>query len=51
MIEKQEPEIPYLSRIQVLVAMGVTAILLWAVAKLWLHIGGIVVTFKLVALW
>jgi len=40
-IEKQEPEIPYLSRSQVLVAMGVTAILLWAVAKLWLHIGGI----------
>lgn len=41
MIEKQEPEIPYLTRIQVLVAMGVTAILLWIVAKLWLQIGGI----------
>ncbi|MDJ0620255.1 MAG: CPBP family intramembrane metalloprotease [Calothrix sp. MO_192.B10] len=43
MVEKQEqePEIPYLTRIQVLVAMGVTAIFLWIVAKLWLHIGNI----------
>jgi uncharacterized protein len=37
--QKQEPEIPYLTRTQVLVAMGVTAILLWIVAKLWLHYG------------
>lgn len=43
MVEKQqqEPEIPYLTRIQVLVAMGVTAIFLWIVAKLWLQIGNI----------
>ncbi|WP_414529465.1 lysostaphin resistance A-like protein [Nodularia chucula] len=31
--QNQEPEIPYLTRTQVLVAMGVTAILLWVVAK------------------
>jgi len=37
--QKQEPEIPYLTRIQVLGAMGVTAIILWIVAKLWLHFG------------
>lgn len=37
--QKQEPEIPYLTRTQVLVAMGVTAIILWVVAKLWLEIG------------
>lgn len=37
--QKQEPEIPYLTRIQVLVAMGVTAILLWIVARLWLYFG------------
>ncbi len=35
----QEPEIPYLTRTQVLVAMGVTAIILWIVAKLWLYFG------------
>ncbi|MDB9453081.1 CPBP family intramembrane glutamic endopeptidase [Dolichospermum circinale] len=35
--QNQEPEIPYLTRTQVLVAMGVTAIVLWIVAKLWLH--------------
>lgn len=41
MVEKQkpEPEIPYLTRTQVLVAMGVTAILLWIVARLWLRFG------------
>ena len=38
---KQEPEIPYLTRTQVLVAMGVTAIILWIVAKLWLRWGNI----------
>ncbi|BCL37022.1 CPBP family intramembrane glutamic endopeptidase [Nostoc sp. MS1] len=37
--QKQEPEIPYLTRTQVLVAMGVTAVLLWAVAKVWLRFG------------
>lgn len=36
---KQEPEVPYLTRTQVLVAMGVTAIMLWLVAKLWLRLG------------
>lgn len=37
--KKQEPEIPYLTRIQVLGAMGMTAIILWIVAKLWLRFG------------
>ena len=37
--QKPEPEIPYLSRTQVLVAIGVTAIFLWIVAKLWLRFG------------
>ncbi|MDP5338831.1 MAG: CPBP family intramembrane metalloprotease [Nodularia sp. (in: cyanobacteria)] len=37
--QNQEPEIPYLTRTQVLVAMGVTAILLWIVAKVWLTYG------------
>ncbi|CEJ46273.1 CPBP family intramembrane glutamic endopeptidase [Umezakia ovalisporum] len=37
--QNQEPEIPYLTRTQVLVAMGVTAILLWIVARVWLAYG------------
>jgi membrane protease YdiL (CAAX protease family) len=37
--QKQKPEIPELSRTQVLVAMGATAIILWIVAKLWLRFG------------
>ncbi len=37
--QKHEPEIPYLTRTQVLVAMGVTAIILWIIAKLWLQFG------------
>ncbi len=37
--KRQEPEIPYLTRIQVLGAMGATAIILWIVAKLWLRFG------------
>jgi uncharacterized protein len=37
--QNQEPEIPYLTRTQVLIAMGVTAILLWIVAKVWLTYG------------
>jgi membrane protease YdiL (CAAX protease family) len=40
--QKQEPEIPYLTRTQILVAMGVTAIVLWIVAKLWLRFGNVV---------
>ncbi|WP_413172098.1 CPBP family intramembrane glutamic endopeptidase [Anabaena azotica] len=39
--QKQKPEIPYLTRTQVLVAMGATAILLWIVAKLWLRFSNI----------
>lgn len=38
---KQEPEVPYLTRTQVLVAMGVTAVGLWIIAKLWLRFGNI----------
>ncbi|WP_353931652.1 type II CAAX endopeptidase family protein [Okeanomitos corallinicola TIOX110] len=37
--QKQKPEIPNLSRTQVLVAIGATAIVLWIVAKLWLRFG------------
>ncbi|MGB3650636.1 MAG: CPBP family intramembrane glutamic endopeptidase [Rivularia sp. (in: cyanobacteria)] len=37
--QKNEPEIPYLTRTQVLMAMGVTAIILWIIAKLWLQFG------------
>jgi membrane protease YdiL (CAAX protease family) len=37
--QKHEPEIPYLTRTQVLMAMGVTAIILWIIAKLWLQFG------------
>ncbi|MEH2056972.1 MAG: CPBP family intramembrane glutamic endopeptidase [Nostoc sp.] len=37
--QKQEPEIPYLTRIQILGAMGVTAIILLIVAKLSLYFG------------
>ncbi|MBE9220751.1 CPBP family intramembrane glutamic endopeptidase [Dolichospermum flos-aquae] len=44
--QNQEPEIPYLTRTQVLVAMGVTAIVLWIVAKLWLYWGNVIL-FKL----
>ncbi|MFO5492409.1 MAG: CPBP family intramembrane glutamic endopeptidase [Cuspidothrix sp.] len=40
--QNQEPELPYLTRTQVLVAMGVTAIILWIVAKLWLRWGNII---------
>ncbi|MCC5624701.1 CPBP family intramembrane glutamic endopeptidase [Nostoc sp. CHAB 5715] len=37
--QKQKPEIPYLTRIQVLGAMGATAIILLIVAKLSLYLG------------
>ena len=37
--QNNEPEIPYLTRTQVLMAMGVTAIFLWIIAKLWLQFG------------
>ncbi|MBG0742128.1 CPBP family intramembrane metalloprotease [Cylindrospermopsis raciborskii LB2897] len=40
--QKQEPEIPELSRTQVLIAMGITAIILWTVAKLWLGFGDVI---------
>jgi len=36
---KPDPEIQSLTRTQILVAMGVTAIALWLVAKLWLQFG------------
>ena len=35
--QKQQPDIPYLTRTQILVAMGVTAIVLWLISKLWLR--------------
>lgn len=38
---KRLPEIQPLTRTQILVAMGVTALMLWVVAKLWLHFGHI----------
>ncbi|MEM7555239.1 MAG: CPBP family intramembrane glutamic endopeptidase [Cyanobacteria bacterium P01_A01_bin.84] len=37
--QKHQPEISNLTRTQVLIAMGVTAIILWIVAKLWLKFG------------
>ncbi|MBF2016604.1 MAG: CPBP family intramembrane metalloprotease [Rivularia sp. T60_A2020_040] len=37
--QKNEPEIPYLTRTQVLMAMGLTAIILWIIAKLCLEFG------------
>ncbi|MDZ8227217.1 MULTISPECIES: CPBP family intramembrane glutamic endopeptidase [unclassified Nostoc] len=37
--QKQKPEIPYLTRIQILGAMGATAIILLIVAKLSLYLG------------
>ncbi|BAZ03375.1 CPBP family intramembrane glutamic endopeptidase [Calothrix sp. NIES-3974] len=39
--QHQEPEAPSLTRIQVLVAMGVTAIILWIIAKICLRFSGI----------
>jgi membrane protease YdiL (CAAX protease family) len=40
--KNQEPEIPNLTRTQVLIAMGVTAVILWVVAKLWLRFGNVI---------
>ena len=37
--QKPEPENLYLNRTQVLAAVGVTAIFLWIIAKLWLRFG------------
>ncbi len=37
--QKKEPQIPYLTRIQILGAMGATAIILLIVAKLSLYFG------------
>ncbi len=39
--QNQEPEIPFLTRTQVLIAMGVTAIILWIVAKLCLQFANV----------
>lgn len=39
--QQPEPKLQPLTRTQLLVAMGVTAILLWLVAKLWLHFGSV----------
>lgn len=39
--KKPDPKIQPLTRIQVLVAMGVTAVLLWLVARLWLQFGSV----------
>lgn len=39
--QHQEPEAPSLTRTQVLVAMGVTAIILWIIAKICLRFSGI----------
>ncbi|MBF2065292.1 MAG: CPBP family intramembrane metalloprotease [Calothrix sp. C42_A2020_038] len=39
--QNQEPEIPLLTRTQVLVAMGVTAIILWIVAKVCLQFANV----------
>ena len=42
MTQQHQPDpIQPLTRTQLLVAMGVTAILLWLVAKLWLHFGSV----------
>lgn len=37
--QKPEPEIQPLTRTQILITIGVTALLLWLVAKLWLQFG------------
>ncbi|MEC4814163.1 MAG: CPBP family intramembrane glutamic endopeptidase [Scytonema sp. PMC 1069.18] len=37
--QNHKPEVPLLTRTQILVAMGVTAIALWTIAKLWLQFG------------
>lgn len=39
MTEQPNPKIQPLTRIQILVAMGVTAVFLWVAAKLWLYFG------------
>lgn len=43
MTEQQnyDPNIPSLTRTQILVVMGITALLLWLVAKLWLQFGSV----------
>ncbi len=38
---KHEPKIPPLTRTQILLVMGVTAFVLWLVAKLWLQFGNV----------
>jgi uncharacterized protein len=39
--QNPEPEVPYLTRTQVLVAMGVTAVILWIVAKICLRFANV----------
>ncbi|BAZ15019.1 abortive infection protein [Calothrix sp. NIES-4071] len=39
--QNQEPEIPFLTRTQVLIAMGVTAIILWIIAKICLQFANV----------
>ncbi len=39
--KKPDPKIQPLTRIQILVAMGVTAVLLWLVTRLWLQFGSV----------
>jgi len=41
--EQPDPKILALTRTQVLVAMGVTAIFLWLIAKLWLQFGNVAI--------
>ncbi|MBD2138090.1 CPBP family intramembrane metalloprotease [Anabaena sp. FACHB-1237] len=40
--KNQKPEIPHLTRTQVLIAMGVTAVILWVIAKIWLRFGNVI---------
>ncbi len=39
--QKPEPEIQPLTRTQILVTIGVTALVLWLIAKLWLQLGSV----------
>lgn len=38
---KQDPQIQPLTRTQILILMGVTAVILWIIAKLWLQFGSV----------
>lgn len=39
--QKPDPQVPPLTRTQILVTLGITALLLWLVAKLWLQFGNV----------